>query len=117
MNCFSTLACTVAISAYLLDVLPKHAALSAAWLNAFRTIGKPASFQISAIVTISLIPIIGGFCVTYFQIQWVHRSGAAVTFGSQAGITAFFIISIILVQVFGVQWRKRFPAPKTSRTY
>jgi MFS family permease len=41
MNCFSTLGTTVAISAYILDVLPQHAALASAWINAFRTIGKP----------------------------------------------------------------------------
>ena len=40
MNCFSTLGTTVAISAYLLDVLPQHACLTAAWLNAFRTVGE-----------------------------------------------------------------------------
>ena|ERR1700761_5454791 len=40
MNCFSTLGTTVAISAYVLDVFPQHAALASAWINAFRTIGK-----------------------------------------------------------------------------
>jgi hypothetical protein len=39
MNCFSTLGTTAAISAYLLDVLPQHAALASAWINAFRTVG------------------------------------------------------------------------------
>jgi hypothetical protein len=43
MNCFSTLGTTVAISAYILDVLPQHAALAAAWINAFRTVGKSLS--------------------------------------------------------------------------
>ena len=40
MNCFSTLGTTAAVSAYLLDVLPHHAALAAAWINAFRTVGR-----------------------------------------------------------------------------
>jgi hypothetical protein len=40
LNCFSTLGTTVAISAYLLDVFPKQAALASAWINAFRTVGK-----------------------------------------------------------------------------
>jgi len=40
MNCFSTLGTTVAISAYILDVFPQHAALASAWINAFRTVGK-----------------------------------------------------------------------------
>ena len=39
MNCFSTLGTTTAVSAYLLDVLPQHAALASAWINAFRTVG------------------------------------------------------------------------------
>jgi hypothetical protein len=39
MNCFSTLGTTTAVSSYLLDVLPHHAALVAALMNAFRTIG------------------------------------------------------------------------------
>ena len=47
---FATLAAMTATSAYLLDSLPHHAALSAAWLNAFRTLG--------------------GFTVTYFQLKW-----------------------------------------------
>lgn len=40
MNCFSTLGTTVAISAYILDVFPKHAALASSWINSFRTVGK-----------------------------------------------------------------------------
>jgi hypothetical protein len=39
MNCFSTLGTTVAISAYVLDVFPQHAALASAWINTFRTVG------------------------------------------------------------------------------
>jgi MFS family permease len=46
MNCFSTLGTTVAISAYILDVLPQHAALTAAWINAFRTIGRSSTCSI-----------------------------------------------------------------------
>lgn len=37
MNCFSTLGTTTAISAYVLDCFPKHAALASAWLNSFRS--------------------------------------------------------------------------------
>ncbi|KAF2429212.1 MFS general substrate transporter [Tothia fuscella] len=96
MNCFSTLGTTVAISAYILDVFPQHAALASAWINAFRTVG--------------------GFCVVYFQVKWVTLSGPAVTFGCQAAIVAFFIVSIIATQLMGAKWRIRFPAPATSRT-
>lgn len=96
MNCFSTLGTTVAISAYLLDVFPQQAALAAAWMNAFRTVG--------------------GFSVLWFQAPWVVLSGPAAVFGSQAGVVAFFIISIIATQYFGEKWRKSFPPPATSRT-
>jgi hypothetical protein len=40
MNTYSTLTSTTAISAYFVDVLPHHTALTASWLNCFRTIGK-----------------------------------------------------------------------------
>lgn len=46
MNCFSTLGSATAVSAYFLDVMPQHAALSSAWLNAFRTVGKSLMFEI-----------------------------------------------------------------------
>lgn len=39
MNCFSTLGTITAISIYILDVFPHHAALASAWINAFRTVG------------------------------------------------------------------------------
>jgi hypothetical protein len=96
MNGFSTLGTTVAISAYILDVFPQHAALASAWINAMRTIG--------------------GFCVVYFQVNWVAHNGPAVTFGCQAAIVAFFIVSIIATQIKGGSWRMKFPAPVTSRT-
>jgi MFS family permease len=96
MNCFSTLGSTTAISAYFLDVMPQHAALTSAWLNAFRTIG--------------------GFTVVYFNVQWVAHNGPAITFGCQAAIVAFFIVSIIVTQLKGASWRQRFPPPLTSRT-
>lgn len=36
----ATLGTSVAISAYLLDVFPQHAALASAWICAFRTVGE-----------------------------------------------------------------------------
>lgn len=96
MNCFSTLGTTTAVSAYLLDVFPQHAALASAWINAFRTVG--------------------GFCVVYFQVDWVMHNGPGVVFGCQAAIVAFFVLSIVVTQLKGASWRARFPAPVTSRT-
>ena len=60
--------------------------------------------------------VLGGFTVVYFQVPWVTTSGPAITFGCQAAIVAFFILSIITTQLFGARWRERFPPPKTSRT-
>ncbi|KAF2396118.1 MFS general substrate transporter [Trichodelitschia bisporula] len=91
LNCFSTLGTTVAISAYILDVFPAHAALASAWINTFRTIG--------------------GFCVVYFQMKWVAASGPAMTFGLQAVIVAAFIGPVVLTQVKGAAWRRRSPPP------
>ncbi|KAJ8610237.1 hypothetical protein MRB53_038640 [Persea americana] len=88
MTCFATLGTTTAISAYVLDVFPRHAALASAWICAFRTIG--------------------GFCVVYFQVKWIASDGPAVVFGSQAGIVGAAIVSIVATQVFGMRWRKRF---------
>lgn len=92
MQTFGTLGTTTAISAYLLDVLPGHAAMMAAWILQAR--------------------VLGGFTVTYFQLPWVMRSGPAVTFGSQAGVIAAAVLSIVATQVCGKGWRARFPPEK-----
>jgi len=39
MNTFSTLGTTTAISAYVLDCFPHHAALASSWINFWRVIG------------------------------------------------------------------------------
>jgi hypothetical protein len=61
MNCFSTLGTTAAVSAYLLDVFPHHAALAAAWINAFRTVGK---FSLSLLLRVYMLIVV---------IRWIHR--------------------------------------------
>jgi len=91
MVCFCTLANMTAISAYLLDCLPDHAALTGAWLNFWR--------------------VIGGFTVIYFQIQWVHRNGPGVSFGCQAVVIAGAALAVVATQIWGKQWRAKFPAP------
>jgi hypothetical protein len=58
--------------------------------------------------------ITGGFCVTYFQTQWVAKSGAAVTFGIQGAVIAFGFIFVIITQVWGVKWRHKYPAPAVA---
>jgi len=91
MLCFGSLANMVAISTYLLDCLPQHAALAGAWLNFWR--------------------VIGGFTVTYFQMVWVRRNGPGLSFGSQAIITVGAALAIVATQIWGKRWRNRFPAP------
>ncbi|KAK4245689.1 polyamine transporter 3 [Corynascus novoguineensis] len=91
MLCFNTLANMTAVSAYLLDCLPRHAALTGAWLNFGR--------------------VVGGFSVAYFQLPWFHRNGAALSFGLQAVVMVGATLVIAATQVWGRTWRARFPAP------
>ncbi|KAF2089799.1 MFS general substrate transporter [Saccharata proteae CBS 121410] len=94
MNCFSTLGAMTAISAYVLDCFPHHAALASAWMNFWR--------------------VIGGFSVVYFQLKWVERNGPAVSFGCQAAVIAAAAGAVVATQVWGKGWRSRFPAPKAE---
>ncbi|KZF25794.1 MFS general substrate transporter [Xylona heveae TC161] len=82
---------TVAISAYVLDCFPYHAALVSSIVNFWRTTG--------------------GFCVVYFQFKWVEHNGAAVTFGCQAAIVAGGFLGVIATQIWGPKWREMFPPP------
>ena len=92
MQTFGTLGTTTAISAYLLDILPGHASLTAAWILQAR--------------------VLGGFTVTYFQVPWVTKNGPAVTFGVQGGIIGIAVVSIIATQLFGRKWRVKFVPPQ-----
>ena len=82
---------TVAITAYCLDTCPKHSAIAAGIINMWRTTG--------------------GFCVVYFQIKWVARNGAGTSFGVQAAILVASLASIVAVQLWGKQWRTKYPMP------
>ncbi|KAL2173997.1 major facilitator superfamily domain-containing protein [Thermothelomyces heterothallicus CBS 202.75] len=92
MLCFSTLANMTAVSAYLLDCLPRQAALTAAWLNFAR--------------------VVGGFSVAYFQMPWFHRNGPALSFGLQAVVMVGATLAVLATQIWGRTWRVRFPAPR-----
>ncbi|AEO63852.1 uncharacterized protein THITE_2036335, partial [Thermothielavioides terrestris NRRL 8126] len=85
MLCFCTLANMTAVSAYLLDCLPRHAALTGAWLNFGR--------------------VVGGFSVAYFQMPWVHRNGPALAFGCQAVVIVGASLLIMVTQAWGRKWR------------
>lgn len=91
MLCFCTLGCMTAISAYLLDCFPDHAALASAWVNFWR--------------------VVGGFAVVYFQIEWVHGSGPGTAFGYQAVIIAATTVTVFATQAWGRRWRESYPPP------
>ena len=91
---FATLAGTVAITAYGLDCFPQQAAQAASVINFWRTTG--------------------GFCVVYFQVKWISHSGAAVTFGAQAGIVAASSLAVLATMYWGPYWRAKFPPPKAE---
>ncbi|KAI9757585.1 MAG: hypothetical protein M4579_003397 [Chaenotheca gracillima] len=88
---------TTAVSAYLLDSFTKDAAAVSSVLNFWRTMG--------------------GFCVSYFQLKWITRNGAAVTFGCQAAILGVSFLTIIATQVWGKKWRNRFPPPEVKQAF
>lgn len=91
MTCFATLGAMTAISAYVLDCFPQHAAPASAWINFWR--------------------VIGGFTVLYFQMDWVTLNGPAVTFGCQAAIIAGATFAVTATQIWGKRWRAKWPAP------
>lgn len=92
MLCFCTLANMTVVSAYLLDCLPRHAALTGAWLNFAR--------------------VVGGFTVAYFQMLWVSQSGPAVSFGCQAAVIVGAALVVLATQIWGKTWRTKFPPPE-----
>ncbi|KAL9108715.1 MAG: hypothetical protein Q9227_006511 [Pyrenula ochraceoflavens] len=91
MNSWCMLVATTALSAYILDCFPHHAALASSWLNFWRNTG--------------------GFSVTYFEAKWLMHNGPAVAFGCQGAIIAGSFVTVIITQVFGQKWRTRFPTP------
>ncbi|KAI9694490.1 MAG: hypothetical protein M1822_000106 [Bathelium mastoideum] len=110
MQGFAVQAATTAISAYVLDCFPQHAALASSWINFWRTTGKDDS-HVTATSYRKLICIQGGFCVNYFQSKWVARNGPAVAFGCQAAIVASTIFAIVACQIWGAKWRSKYTLP------
>jgi len=91
MYSFGIVTATVAITAYALDVFPHHGVEAAAIINIFRCSG--------------------GFIVNYFQVDWALNSGAANSFGAEAGIVAAAFLMVVAVQIFGASSRTKFPSP------
>ncbi|KAI9737832.1 MAG: hypothetical protein M1834_009201 [Cirrosporium novae-zelandiae] len=94
MMTFATLSTTAAISSYAVDAFPHHSALASSMVNFWRTNG--------------------GFCVTYFQYDWVAHNGAGVSFGCQAAILAASWFAILATQICGKRWRIRFAPPEAE---
>jgi hypothetical protein len=86
MYVFGVMFNTVAISAYCLDSYPEASGETNAWLSFARTLG--------------------GFVISYFQIEWVNTMGAVKAFGSQAGLCGFAFMLVVGLQVCGKSLRK-----------
>ena len=82
---FGIIICTTSINAYLLDSYPEASGEVAAWINFGRTVG--------------------GFIITYFEINWVLTMGAEKALGIQASIVAAAFGFIVVLQIFGKRLR------------
>ncbi|CAO1605759.1 hypothetical protein XANCAGTX0491_009265 [Xanthoria calcicola] len=85
---FGIMIVTTAINAYVLDSYPEAPGEVSAWINAGRTVG--------------------GFIVTYFEIEWAEAEGTQRSLGVQAAVVAAAVLLIIVpLQFWGMQMRKR----------
>ena len=85
---FGIMIVTTAINAYVLDSYPEAPGEVSAWINASRTVG--------------------GFIITYFEIEWADAEGTQKSLGLQAAIVgAAFLIFVIPLQVWGKSLRLR----------
>lgn len=82
MYVFGMMITTVSLSSYCLDSYPEASGEVSAWLNFARTLG--------------------GFIVSYLQIDWFTAQGPKTSFGIQAAICAFAMIIIFVL----VKWGK-----------
>lgn len=76
---------TVAVSSYCLDSYPEASGEVSAHLNNARTLG--------------------GFVISYFQVQWAEKQGTKVSFGIQAAVVAAAFGIILFLMVFGKRLR------------
>ncbi|KKY31473.1 putative mfs transporter [Diaporthe ampelina] len=76
---------TVAVSSYCLDSYPEASGEVSAHLNNARTLG--------------------GFIVSYFQVQWAEKQGTKVSFGIQAAVVAAAFGIILFLMVVGKRLR------------
>ncbi len=81
---FGIMIVTTAINAYVLDSYPEAPGEVSAWINAGRTVG--------------------GFVITYFEIEWAMAEGTAKSLGIQAAIVAAAVFVFVIPLQF---WGKR----------
>ncbi|KAL8949503.1 MAG: hypothetical protein Q9222_004393 [Ikaeria aurantiellina] len=85
---FGIMVVTTAINAYVLDAYPEAPGEVSAWINAGRTVG--------------------GFIITYFEVEWAEREGTQRSLGVQAAIVgAAVVVFVVPLQVWGRRMRER----------
>lgn len=84
---FGIMICTTAINSYLLDAYPEASGEVAAWINFGRTIG--------------------GFIITYEEVDWAFAMGTEKALAIQAAIVAAAFGLIVVLQFKGKQMRLR----------
>ena len=83
---FGVMIVTTAVNAYVLDSYPEAPGEVSAWINTGRTVG--------------------GFVITYFEIEWAAAEGTAKSLGIQAAVVAVAVVVFVLpLQVWGKQMR------------
>lgn len=58
---------------------------------------------------------IGAFAALHYQPRWVKVKGPGHAFGVQAAVIAALAVIVLITQIQGVSWRKKFPAPKPKK--
>ncbi|KAJ5756898.1 uncharacterized protein N7511_007080 [Penicillium nucicola] len=76
---------SASVNMYVLNSYPEASGEVGMWINFSRTAG--------------------GFLISYFQVQWIDRVGAAAAFGTQAAVCAAVFPIVILLQFRGSQLR------------
>ena len=83
---FGIMIVTTAINAYVLDSYPEAPGEVSAWINAGRTVG--------------------GFIITYFEIEWAAAEGTAKSLGIQAAaVAAAVLVFVVPLQFWGKRMR------------
>lgn len=82
---FGVIVNSASVNMYLLNSYPEASPEVGMWINFSRTAG--------------------GFIISYFQVEWVARVGAEITFGTQAAVCLAVFSIIVVLQLFGEQLR------------